>query len=95
MKNIPCQQTCGHKVHSEAEQLYEKTDKVTVLRGKYHQYLGMNLDFRTDGVVRVDMKDYVRETYKIFPDDLGGKVTSLAAEHIVEVRTDATKLDDS
>ena len=35
--------------------LYGKKDKLTVSQGKYHHYLGMYLDFRTDGVVCVDM----------------------------------------
>ena len=50
------------KFIQKLNQLHGKTDKLTVSQGKYHQYLGMHLDFRTDGVDQVDMKDYVRET---------------------------------
>ena len=31
----------------------------------------------------------------MFPDDLGGKVTSPVAEHLREIREDASKLDNS
>ena len=82
------------KFIQKLNRLYGKTDKLTVLRGRYHHYLGMYLDFRTDGVVQVDMCDYVKETYEMFPNDLGGRVTLPKAEHLREVREDATKLDD-
>ena len=41
------------------------------------------------------MRKYVKETYELFPEELGGKVTSPAAEHLREIGNDAEKLDDS
>ena len=55
---------------------------MTVLRRKYHNYLGMYLDYRTDGGVCIGMRKYVKDTYKIFLEDLGGHVTSPAADHL-------------
>ena len=74
--------------------LYGKKSELTVSRGKYHYYLGMYLDFRTDGVVKVDMKKYVKETYEMFPEDLGERVTSPAAEYLREVDDKGIKLDE-
>ena len=54
----------------------------------------MFLDYRSNGVVRIDMRKYVKETYKLFPEELKGTVTSPAAEHLREVRDDADKLED-
>ena len=63
-------------------------------RGKYHEYLGMNLDFRSKGKVKIDMCKYVQETYKMFPEDLGGKVSSTAAEHLRKVNDHEVNLDE-
>ena len=67
--------------------------KCTTSRGKYHEYLGMELDFRTKKKVKIDMREYVCETYKMFPEDLGGHVSTPAAEHLREINEDAEKLD--
>ena len=68
--------------------------KCSVSRGKYHDYLGMHLDFRTKGKLKVDMRKYVADTYKMFPEDLGGYVTTPAAEHLRTIDENAEKLDD-
>ena len=54
------------KLMQQLNQLYGKKDKLTMSRGKYHHYLGMYLGSRTNGVVRIDMKKYVKETYEFF-----------------------------
>ena len=51
------------KLIQQLNRLYGKEDKLTVSQGKFHHYLEMYLDYRTDGVVRIDMKKYVKETY--------------------------------
>ena len=40
------------------------------------------------------MRKYVNDTYKMFPDDLGGHVTTPASEHLREVDPNGIKLDD-
>ena len=39
--------------------------KMTVSRGKKHKYLGMVLDFTTNGEVKVTMADYTKECINI------------------------------
>ena len=53
----------------------------------------MFLDFCRDRVVQVDIREYVKETYEMFPEDLGRKVTSPAAEHLTNIDDTTTKLD--
>ena len=76
------------------QRLYGKKGKLTVSWGKRHDYLGMILDYTTPGKVKINMTKYVKETHEIFPDDLGGRVSSPAAEHLREVNPDAEKLDE-
>ena len=49
--------------------------------GKIHNYLGMNLDYTEEGIVKIDMIDYVKAMVKDFPVDLSKykKVSSPAA----------------
>ena len=39
--------------------------EIIVARGKVHKYLGMKLDFTTDGVVIVTMIEYVNNVIKV------------------------------
>ena len=45
--------------HKWLQAEYGQIKAVTVTRGKKHVYLGMTLDYSTDGEVKVDMVDYV------------------------------------
>ena len=65
--------------------------------GKIHNYLGMNLDYTEEGIVKIDMIDYVKAMVKDFPVDLSRykKVSSPAAQHIFKVREDGIKLDEN
>ena len=60
---------------------------IKVSRGKVHNYLGMQLDYRHKGEVRMSMKDYVKEVIESFPEEIGTKVAATpAAEYLFEVR---------
>ena len=67
--------------------------KMTVTTGKVHTYCGMDLIF-DDGELRVDMKDYLRDTIAEFPEDCSKTVTTPAAVYLFEVNEEQTKLDD-
>ncbi len=53
-----------------------------VTHGKYHEYLGMNLDFNTPGVVKVSIIPYVEKVPEQFPKDLAQPMQSSAASHL-------------
>ena len=44
----------------------------------------MTLDYSTPGEVKIDMVDCVKEMIKDFPIDLGGKVATVANEHLFD-----------
>jgi len=44
--------------------LYGAIKETNGVRGKVHDYLGMTLDFRQEGVMKVDMTDYVEKMLK-------------------------------
>ena len=46
--------------------------KVTVTRGKRHEYLGMTLVFTSDGKLKIDMIDYINKICNEFPERLDG-----------------------
>ena len=54
-------------------QKYGKYGAVKATRGKVHDFLGMTLDFSTDGKFKVDMTKYVQEMLLEFPVKFGGK----------------------
>ena len=65
-------------------------DKTTVQRGKVHYYLGITLDYREKGVLKVSMIPYVKKIINEFPERIGGTAATPAGDHLFQVRSDET-----
>ena len=79
-------------LRKEYESIFEDgSGQMTVSRGKVHTYLGMTLDYRTKGCVKVTMLDYVEEIIDAFekadPKSSGTK-TSAAPDNLFKVDED-------
>jgi len=61
--------------------IQSKYGSCSVNRGKVHEYLGIDLDFRTPGVVRMSMIPYIQKILDQFPEDLGASAPTPAADH--------------
>jgi hypothetical protein len=70
-----------------------KRAPLTVNRGKIDNYLGMTLDYSEDGVVKIDMRDYVKKDLGEMPEDIDGTATSPAAQHVFQVKEGVELLD--
>ena len=46
---------------------YGEHGKVATKRGKIHEYLGMTLDYNEEGVIKIDMRKYVKDMLESFP----------------------------
>ena len=84
-------------LREEYESVFEDgSGKMTVHRGKVHDYLGMRLDFSVEGQVKVSMFDYVDKILTDWneraPEDQGTK-TSAAPRDLFVVGEDCAKLD--
>ena len=55
---------------------YGSYGEVKAKRGDVHDYLGMKLDFREKGKVKIDMTDYVKEMVDSFPKKFYTKDTA-------------------
>ena len=93
-----------HVVTKLIEQLNDKYGKeacgkevpLTVKRGKKHEYLGMVLDYTTEGKVRVDMRDYLKKNVlSELPEDFSGTAVTPAGIHLFDVDPNAEKLNKS
>ena len=77
------------KVNDEFEEWLQKefgqVKRVTGTRGKRHVYLGMTLDYSIPGEVKIDMTDYVKTMIEEFPEELKGKVSTPANDHLLKV----------
>ena len=61
-------------------------EKLTVKRGKLHDYLGMDLDYSTPGKLRISMIKYLDKVMDDFPEDIGGGAASTpAGDHLFQV----------
>eukprot|EP00957_Ditylum_brightwellii_P135686 10347663-Ditylum_brightwellii.AAC.1 len=50
--------------------LKRKYGKMKTARGKVHEYLGMTLDYRKKGKVKVGMVKYIKEIEDTFPEKI-------------------------
>ena len=52
------------------KQLEKKFDKMTVTRGKEHNFVGMDIVMRDDEKFEVTMKEYLNESIEAFPEEI-------------------------
>jgi hypothetical protein len=69
----------SHKSSSVVTQVIERIEskfgKMAVTRGKKHVFLGMNMEFHTNGTTTIKMKEYIKEAIA----DFGGTIVRRAA----------------
>ena len=73
---------------------YGKESPLTVKRGKLHDYLGMLLDYKESGKVKIDMSKYLKEILEEVTVDFDGIATSRAANHLFEINDDCESLPE-
>ena len=70
--------------HKWPQENFGQIAEVTGTRGKKHVHLGMTLDYSVPGQVKVDVTDYVKSMIEDFPQDLDGKATTPANDHLFD-----------
>ena len=63
-------------------------DRMTLHRGKVHDYFEMGLDFSSPNVLNVGMIKYIKKIHKYFPEEIKSSADTPAAEHLSDVRED-------
>eukprot|EP00804_Cyclotella_cryptica_P015947 CCRYP_019194-RD/>CCRYP_019194-RD protein AED:0.15 eAED:0.15 QI:0/-1/0/1/-1/1/1/0/395 len=59
---------------------------ITVMRGKHHDYLGIDFDFSEEHVAKLSMIKKIEKVFEDFPEEIGKACSSPASEHLFEVR---------
>ena len=65
-----------------------------VQKGKLLEYLGLTLDYRTDGVVKIDASSYIQKALDGYGVKLKGKAKTPAADDLFTVRSEAEALNE-
>ena len=82
------------KFIEQMEQTFSMDAPLTVSCGKVHDYLGMNLDFRVGGEVRIDMEHCIDMMLQDAPEDMDGISNTPAAAHLFKVDSENPRLLD-
>ncbi len=69
------------------EWLSTKYKGLTIHRGKTHDYLGMDLDYSTPGVLTVSMTKYTKTIIDELPEPIMANAATPAADHLFRVGT--------
>jgi hypothetical protein len=67
---------------------------LTITRGKFHEYLGMMLDFSQKGKDKVTQVPYIQGMLDELPTDMDGEAATAAGPHLFEVNPEAKPLDE-
>ena len=96
LKSSHVDPSVNDEFHKWLEATYgnDEIGHVTATRGKVHDYLGMTLDYSTPGVLKVDMRDYIRSMEEDFPDDLSGNPKTPWTEKLFKVDKTSNKLSE-
>jgi len=70
------------KFLQKLDEVYGKTDPLTIGRGPVHEYLGMTVDFSTKGAVMITMYDYIKKLIDKLPPDMIGTKPTAAPEYL-------------
>ena len=63
-------------------------DRMTLHRGKVHDYLGIGMDFSSPKVLKIRMIKYIKKIQEDFPEEIKSSAATPAAEHLFDVRED-------
>jgi Reverse transcriptase (RNA-dependent DNA polymerase) len=74
-------------------QAYGKETPLVINKGQTHDYLGMVLDFSTEGKCKINMKNYIEEILEEHLPADSGIVNTPAATHLFNINEIATKLN--
>ena len=84
-------------LHKEYESIFEDgSGKMSVIRGKVHEYLGMTIYYTVHGKVRITMLSYIEYIITAFKNAYSkwkGTKSSAAPNNIFVVNKDCKKLD--
>ncbi len=69
-------------------------DSLTESTGKQHNYLGMIFNFSSKNEVQINMNLYISKIIKEFTEEIIGKTSTPAGDHLFKIREDGHKLDD-
>ena len=72
------------------DKAYATIDKLTIRRGKVHEYLGMTIDFNTKGEVRLSMYDMIQKLINLLPNDMIGEKNTAAPSNLFDTSDDET-----
>ena len=76
----------------QMEETFGKETPLSVSRGKTHEYLGMSLDFGTEGEVRIGMEHYIDMMLHDAPKEMDGISSTPAAAHLFKINPEDPKL---
>ena len=79
----------------DMEHEFGKESPLSVSKGKQHNYLGMDLDYKQAGVVVISMESYIDMMLNDAPDTMSGMVTTPAASHLVKINHKPVLLSSS
>jgi hypothetical protein len=69
-------------------------NSLTIRIGKQHDYLGMIFDFSSKNEVQINMTRYVSKIIEDFLEEIVGKSSTPAGDHLIKIREDGRKLDN-
>ena len=75
LKNITCNQKCSGNILKKLNNRFGQESPLTTCRGKVLEYLGIKIDYRQKGKVKLSMYEYIEKMLEELLMDMEGLVT--------------------
>lgn len=69
-----------------------KRNELTICQGKFHNYLGMKMDYSKKGAIIIGMRDYLKKIFEDIPKHMDGSVITPTSNNFFIQRNGAEKL---
>jgi len=78
----------------QLEGVYSKLGPMKISSGKVLQYLGITIDYKTSGKVRISMNNYVKKIIDEIPAEMIGTKLTAISENLLKNDVDVKLLDE-
>jgi hypothetical protein len=77
------------------DKIEKRFGKMTVTRGKTHEFLGMDITYETDGTAKINMSRYTKESIDEFMGEIKKSSPTPATKDLFDIKENSPKLNKS
>lgn len=74
------------------DQIKDSFEEISITRGRFHTYIGMDLEYVGDDSVKISAEEYTRESIRDFGEDVSNSAITPAENNLFDIKDDGNLL---